>query len=70
MARAISLRTSSTSSNVLAVRASAARDWMFWPTMMIGSSTSCRKLELIHKMSSCVLWMLSGRLINAMAANA
>ena len=70
MARAISLRTSSTSSNVLAVRASATRDWMFWPTMMIGSSTSCRKLELIHKMSSCVLWMLSGRLINAMAANA
>ena len=46
-----------------------ARAWMFWPTMMIGSSTSCRKLELIHKMSSCVLWMLSGRLISAMAAN-
>jgi hypothetical protein len=24
----------------LVARASAARDWMFWPTKMIGSSTS------------------------------
>ena len=44
-------------------------DWMFWPTMMIGSSTSWRKLELIQRIRSCVEWTLSGSEISAIPAN-
>ena len=35
-------------------RLSAAAAWMFWPTMMIGNSTSCKKLLDIHTMMKWV----------------
>ena len=58
MACSIFLRASSTSSNVLAARASAALDWMFCPTMMIGSSTSWMNSDDSHSTSTVALCCL------------
>jgi hypothetical protein len=49
----------------------AALAWMFWPTMIIGSSTSCRNVCAIQAtiMMGSWEWIAAGRLIRLSAVN-